>query len=352
MFTSLKLPYSANNMPSIIERLRKRTLSHRSSASARPIEMPVSTPLASTLLPTSRSEPSLVDRRIVEDLPALLGALEQEIHDPRALKPSRPRKRSGLGSFAITRRAEELTLPSSEKENQETSLGDASPTSSRWKGKGRASGASVSQQNTGTTTTPWSTFGRHRQSRNLPYGGFSHSRRGSHGGRSTIYGASSSNVGGLHTASNLTSTSSVNERTVSSSHASAPSVPHGSRSLERSQTTPTNPSEGSVAIIPSGSPSHTFGGHSPSDVRARSPSSGADRSSSQVQITASMDNMPASLSLLNASNTTSKTVDELRASESEVRNGGDHAGRDPERRLRLTQTDHSLPPLLPHHRVS
>lgn len=342
-------------MPSIIERLRKRTLSHRSSASVQPIELPISTPTASNPVPASRSEPSLVDRRIVEDLPALLGALEREVDDRGALKPPRPRKRSGLGSLAIalrgdTPKPDEPARPSSGKENQETPRGGTSSPPSRWKGKGRASG--VSPQDTGTTTTPWSTFGRHRQSRNPPYGGFSHSRRGSHGGHSTIYGASTSNTGGFHTTSNLTSTSSVNARTVSSSHASAPSVPHGSQSLERSQTTPTNPSQGSVAIIPSESPSHTFGGHSPSDVRARSPSSGAGRSSSQVQITASMDNMPASLPSLDASDTTSKTADELRSSGSEVRNGGDHAGHDSQRRLRLIHTDHSSPPLLPHHRVS
>lgn len=294
-------------MPSIIERLRKRTLSHRSSASVQPIELPISTPTASNPVPTSRSEPSLVDRRIVEDLPALLGALEREAHDPGALKPPRPRKRSGLGGFAITRRAEEPTRPSSEKENQETSLGDASPTSSRWKGKGRAWGVSVTQQNTGTTTTPWSTFGRHRQPRNLPYGSVAHSRRGSHGGSSAVYAASSSNTGGLHNASNLTSTSSVNAHTMSSGHASAPSVPHGSRSFERFQATQSNPSHSEE------SPSHTFGGQSCSDVRARSPSGVGDESSSLFQIAASLDDLPAAVPTSHASDPINETTYDLQS---------------------------------------
>ncbi|KAH9850191.1 hypothetical protein C2E23DRAFT_328925 [Lenzites betulinus] len=261
-------------MPSILERLRKRTLSHRSSAIAQLTAFSTTSPTTNLdpQLPTSRSEPSLVDRRIIDDLPALLGALEKEAESRGALKPPRPRKRSGLASFTLTRKAdnsdpEEHARETSEKENY--------PSTSRWKGKGRAS--QLSQQNTGTTSSPWSTFGRHhprpRDPRNMPYGSQTSSRRGSRVAPSAFYASSSSNAGGGNNASNLTS---------------------GSLSLEHVQGTQSTDSRASVAMISSESFPHTFGRHSPSDARARSSSQDCG-APSLAQVTASMDDVPATM---------------------------------------------------------
>ncbi|KAI1788843.1 hypothetical protein LXA43DRAFT_608227 [Ganoderma leucocontextum] len=164
-------------MPSILERLRKRTLSSQSHTSTQSATLPASPPLIPDAVPPtlspSRSEPMLVDRRIVEDLPALLGSLEIDDPPDSGLKPPRARKRSGLRALAMGLMNDmppsEDVHRSSQKENEAFSPATAvaTPGPSAWKGKQRAS--RLSQQL--TSGSPWPTFGRHRQRpTRSPYG--------------------------------------------------------------------------------------------------------------------------------------------------------------------------------------
>ncbi|KAI0326230.1 hypothetical protein GY45DRAFT_1329207 [Cubamyces sp. BRFM 1775] len=272
-------------MPSIIERLRKRTLSQKSSTSVQlalqsntSYPSPPEEPARFHSLSPSRSEPLLVDRRIVEDLPALLGALERE-NEPverGALKP-RVRKRSGLAGLVLTgtRRSgdgpDDTALHerhSSEKENDNTPDPpvDSSTPSLRVPGPSRRS--------TATVTSPWSTFGRRRtQKPNAVYGSMSPSRRSSRRSSSLVYGSSSSNTGEGRTISNVASTSSIRQPG-SSQDVSMPGAPsdvsHGSASVDtRSHRAP-----------------HTTEGQGTSAGLARSPLL-LQRSPSMVQIASS-----------------------------------------------------------------
>ncbi|OSC98001.1 hypothetical protein PYCCODRAFT_1480881, partial [Trametes coccinea BRFM310] len=197
-------------MPSILERLRKRTLSQQSSTSTPPTLAPPPpqiTPVAyNAPLATTRSEPSLVDRRIVQDLPALLHALERDqgAPDPGALKPPRTRKRSGLAGLVLNRkdnadhRPESTAVQAPEKENDERSsdsqLGSVRSTKSTGKGKQRSLGAS--RRYLSAAASPWSTFGRQRtRSATSPSAFAQAPRPGSRSRASTVYGPSSSNTG-------------------------------------------------------------------------------------------------------------------------------------------------------------
>ncbi|PIL35142.1 hypothetical protein GSI_02931 [Ganoderma sinense ZZ0214-1] len=209
-------------MPSILERLRKRTLSSQSDASTQSATLPASPPLipgaAPPTLSPSRSEPMLVDRRIVEDLPALLGSLQVDDPPDSGLKPPRLRKRSGLRALALglmndTPLAEDVDRPT-EKENEGFSPAatTAAPGPSAWKGKQRAS--RLSQQL--TSGSPWPTFGRHRQRpTRSPYGTSrppsGRSSRMASSDSGALHGVSTSAE--LNTASNLASSASVDHRT-------------------------------------------------------------------------------------------------------------------------------------------
>ncbi|KAI0629979.1 hypothetical protein C8Q77DRAFT_280599 [Trametes polyzona] len=231
-------------MPSILERLRRRTLSHRSPAQVAQVPRPAA-PSSNLLLPTSRSEPSLLDRRIVEDLPALLGQLtEPPAQEEGALKPPRARKRSGLANLGFIRKDD-----ISESGATRIPEREGPSIASQGKEKERATG---SERNTETTSSPWSTFGRHhkRRMKTSPYRQYSSSRRGSHIGPAAFHASSSSNAMGDHTSSNMTSRSFID----------------GAQS---------NVSHTSVGMISSESWPHTFGmgGRRPPDAGDRSPAS-------------------------------------------------------------------------------
>lgn len=195
-------------MPSILSRLRMRTISQQSTASA-PVPQsgflpasPSPPPLSPTYVPAlapSRSEPQLVDRRIVEDLPALLGSLEATHTLGGALRPPRPRKRSGLRTLGLRSREESVTrggqeAASEEKENEELPPTALIAAPSAWKGKQRASGSH----------SPWSTFGRHRpRAPRSPYGSPPSARS------SRIASVDSGVLRTSQTASNVASTASV-----------------------------------------------------------------------------------------------------------------------------------------------
>ncbi|TFK93276.1 hypothetical protein K466DRAFT_137700 [Polyporus arcularius HHB13444] len=197
------------SMPSILSRLRLRTISQHSTASA-PVPqtglLPTSPPLLPTNAPTlspSRSEPQLVDRRIIEDLPALLGSLEASHTPSGALRPPRPRKRSGLRTLGIRSRDPSVTrdaqdTASEEKENEEVPPTVPIAAPSAWKGKQRASGSRFS------TASPWSTFGRHRpRAPRSPYGSPPSARS------SRMASVDSGVLRTSQTASNVASTASV-----------------------------------------------------------------------------------------------------------------------------------------------
>ena len=172
-----------------------------------------------------------MDRRIVEDLPALLGSLQAEETAGRGLKPPRARtcSRSGLRALGLGLVSDATPSghahQSSEKENEEFSPTPppATPGPSAWKGKQRAS--RLSQQL--TSGSPWSTFGRHRQRpARSPYG-TSHppsarSSRMASGDSGVIRASPLSHSGEGNTMSNLASTVSVdhksNSRPTDSSH--------------------------------------------------------------------------------------------------------------------------------------
>ncbi|KAI0365308.1 hypothetical protein BV20DRAFT_762842 [Pilatotrama ljubarskyi] len=286
-------------MSSFLARLRKRTLSQQSSTSAQVTAMPTSPALvnealaSSSPLAASRSEPSLVDRRIIHDLPAFLQALEQTNDQPGALRPLRPRKRSGLASLMSMGREQIPTTADpdpgpSEKESRALSSPLRRTKRARWKGEGGSSGPS--RPNTGTTSSPWSTFGRHRQHMTrAPYGSALHSVSGSYTGRSAMQDSSSNS--GAHTSSNVASTSSITRADSSQDHC-IPSVAQGSPSTNTSQLAHSNFSHPSVAVVRSESSLHTFGGQSPSDRRARSPSTGL-RSPSMTHIAEQEQSFPA-----------------------------------------------------------
>ncbi|KAI0642949.1 hypothetical protein C8Q79DRAFT_198470 [Trametes meyenii] len=275
-------------MSSILARLRKRTLSQQSSSSARqpPAAVPTSPVYgfssSNPTLPSSRSEPSLVDRRIVEDLPALLVALDTESDPPGVLKPPRPRTRSGLASLPfLSSEDPEVGVrgrTSSEKENSAPSLARGPTRSSRWKSQ------THSQRTTGTTNSPWSTFGKHRQ-RVLGslYGGSSPSEHASRVGTSAMLGSSSSEG---HPHSTLASASSVNVPSANTHH--APSA-YKRVYAPSSRSVPSSVSHTSVARG-QGSP-HTFGEQSLSDEH---PSKCASLTES---LTASTDILPPAVSV-------------------------------------------------------
>ncbi|KAI0770625.1 hypothetical protein C8Q74DRAFT_915950 [Fomes fomentarius] len=202
-------------MPSILSRLRNRTLSQHSYASAQSATTPVSPPLApqadSPTLSSSRSEPVLVDRRIVEDLPALLGSLEATQSPPGALRP--PRKRSGFASLGLRSTLKDAILvqddphAASEKENEELPPSALVAAPSAWKGKQRQS----------STSSPWSTFGRHRRHQRSPYGSphtpSGRSSRIPSADSGALRSSSVSNVGEGQTVSNIASTASIDHPT-------------------------------------------------------------------------------------------------------------------------------------------
>lgn len=202
-------------MPSILSRLRNRTLSQHSNASAQSATTPVSPPLApqaeSPALSPSRSEPVLVDRRIVEDLPALLGSLQATQSPPSALRP--PRKRSGFASLGLRSTLKDAILvqddphAASEKENEELPPSALVAAPSAWKGKQRQS----------STSSPWSTFGRHRRHPRSPYGSpqtpSGRSSRIPSADSGALRSSSVSNVGEGQTVSNIASTASIDHPT-------------------------------------------------------------------------------------------------------------------------------------------
>ena len=211
-------------MPSILERLRKRTLSSQSDASTHSARVPASSPLTSgpappTLSP-SRSEPMLVDRRIVEDLPALLGSLQVDDPPDTGLKPPRARKRSGLRALTMGLMSDvppsEDVHRASEKENETftPAATGAATGPSAWKGKQRAS--RVSQQF--TSGSPWPTFGRHHQRpTRSPYGSSrapsARSSRMASSDSGALHGMPVANSVEWNTVSNLASSVSVDHKT-------------------------------------------------------------------------------------------------------------------------------------------
>ncbi|CDO72190.1 hypothetical protein BN946_scf184970.g42 [Trametes cinnabarina] len=264
-------------MASILERLRKRTLSQQRSTSLQLVLEPAPPPFPTTAIepsiPATHFEPSLVDRRIVQDLPALLHALEREQDDPSGgLKPPRARKRSGLARFVLNRSGDDAPRPEStskqtaEKENDEHSPTSrpASARSTQSKGKGRSFASS--RKYLSAATSPWSTFGRQRtRSGTAPYRPAHPPPSGSRSRDSTVYGPSSSNADDWLSMSNLASTSSIGGRQ------------HGSSQDQIATSAQSNISHSSDAGSKARYSVHTFGANSPSerDVQWFPPGSGS-----------------------------------------------------------------------------